>query len=137
MASFPIKAQTAGLPRDSPKILKIVLTGGPCAGKSTAAERMKNELAKAGYRIFVVPEAATLMFKGGSLLEDIKGAKGLNTDESVVQFQTNLMLTQIHLEGLFESLAAHTGLPSVLICDRGIMDGRAYMYVFMMNFTFI
>ena len=34
---------------------------------------------------------------------------------------------QLHLENTFCRLAASTGQPAVVLCDRGAMDGRAYM----------
>src|SRR5690606_41553642 len=45
-----------------PSVKKIALTGGPGGGKSTAAELFKRE-----YKDFIslVPEVATLLFKGG------------------------------------------------------------------------
>lgn len=41
--------------------------------------------------------------------------------------QTNLLKTQMHLEDTFYSLAEGTSKPSVLLCDRGTMDGSAYI----------
>lgn len=37
------------------------------------------------------------------------------------------MKTQIHLEDVFEELAKNEGKTSVLLCDRGLMDGSAYV----------
>lgn len=41
---------------------KIVLTGGPCAGKTTVLNVLKQEFAG---QILVIPEAATLLLSGG------------------------------------------------------------------------
>lgn len=41
---------------------RIVLTGGPGGGKTTAADLFRREI---GERVVVVPEAATLLFSGG------------------------------------------------------------------------
>ena len=41
------------------KITKIVITGGPCAGKSTAMSYIQNEFTKKGYAVLFVPETAT------------------------------------------------------------------------------
>ena len=41
---------------------RIVLTGGPGGGKTTAADLMRREV---GERIVIVPEAATMLFSGG------------------------------------------------------------------------
>ena len=44
---------------------KIVLTGGPCAGKTTALARIEQDLSEKGYHVFVVGESATELIKGG------------------------------------------------------------------------
>ena len=41
---------------------RVVLTGGPGGGKTTAADLFRREI---GERVIVVPEAATLLFSGG------------------------------------------------------------------------
>ncbi len=42
-------------------------------------------------------------------------------------FQSNLMDLQMTLEDSFERVLQARGKPSVLLCDRGLMDGSAYM----------
>ena len=37
------------------------------------------------------------------------------------------MRMQINLEDNFTELARNEGLPSVILCDRGLMDGSAYV----------
>lgn len=49
---------------DSP-VYKICITGGPCAGKSTAMATLERKFTELGYRIFIVPEVATLSMLGG------------------------------------------------------------------------
>ena len=44
--------------RGNAPIYKFVITGGPCAGKTTAMERLQVFLRERGFRVFVVPEAA-------------------------------------------------------------------------------
>ena len=46
-------------------MFKIVLTGGPCAGKTTALARLSAFLNERGFRVFTVPEAATMLFTNG------------------------------------------------------------------------
>ncbi len=41
---------------------RVVVTGGPGVGKTTAADLFRREL---GDRVVIVPEAATLLFAGG------------------------------------------------------------------------
>ncbi len=40
-----------------------------------------------------------------------------------------LCRTQMQLESSFENYASATQQPSVILCDRGIMDGSAYIPV--------
>lgn len=37
------------------------------------------------------------------------------------------MRTQMALEDVFSELARNENLPSVILCDRGLMDGSAYV----------
>lgn len=39
----------------------IVLTGGPCAGKTTALSYLYDHITTLGWRVILVPEAATLV----------------------------------------------------------------------------
>ncbi len=49
-------------PNPFPKRCRIVLTGGPGGGKTTAADLFRREI---GDRVVIVPEAATILFQGG------------------------------------------------------------------------
>lgn len=44
------------------EITKIVITGGPCAGKSTAMSWIQNAFTQKGYRVLFVPEYSDLAF---------------------------------------------------------------------------
>ena len=41
------------------KIYNIVITGGPCGGKSTILKKIEKAFSKMGYVIFIIPETAT------------------------------------------------------------------------------
>lgn len=102
-------------------IHRVAITGGPCAGKTTALAEIAERLRSRGFGVFVVPEAATLMFTGGASLGDAR-------DEHVINFQTQLLRTQITLEDSFRNLARTSGYKETFIlCDRGTCDGRAYL----------
>lgn len=105
----------------SKTIHKFVLTGGPCAGKTSSLARVSNFLRTRGFRVFLVPEAATMIFQGGWSVDD------LGKEANRVAFQTALCKTQIGLEDTFYQLAEMCDEPAVLICDRGCMDGSAYI----------
>ena len=47
------------------KLSKIVITGGPCAGKTTAMSWIQNTFAQKGYTVLFVPETATELITGG------------------------------------------------------------------------
>ena len=47
------------------KTKKIVLTGGPCAGKTTALTELEKEFTEKGYQVLMVPEAATILINSG------------------------------------------------------------------------
>jgi len=52
----------------SANIVRILLTGGPCAGKTTAIADITQDLTQLGCKVLVVPEAATIMMKGGAFI---------------------------------------------------------------------
>lgn len=105
-----------------PAIYRICLTGGPCAGKTTALTYLQHVLSQKGFRVFCVPEAATLLMKGGAMIN-----VGTFAFNQAVKFQTTLMRTQMALEDLFGEMARNEAKPAVILCDRGLMDGSAYV----------
>ncbi len=102
-------------------IYKFVLTGGPCGGKTTAMARLQGFLKERGFRVFIVPEAATMLLLNGASFDDFSKSK------CPMAFQQYVIRTQISLEDSTENYARATGEDSVILCDRGTMDGSAYM----------
>ena len=101
------------------KITKIVLTGGPCAGKTTAMNWIQNFFQKQGYKILFVPETATELITGGLTPWETK---------TNVEFQSILFDLQLEKERLFEEGAKSLPNDKILIvCDRGLLDNKAYM----------
>ena len=88
---------------------RIVLTGGPGGGKTTAADLFRREI---GPRIAVVPEAATLLFSGGFP----------RLPAAIEPTQAAIYHTQRNLETAI-SLVHPNG---ILLCDRGTVDSAAY-----------
>lgn len=100
-------------------ITTIVLTGGPCAGKSTAMSWIQNAFTQRGYKVLFVPETATELITGGVA----PWTCGSNLD-----YQCCQMRLQSEKEKVF--LAAAKTMPDekiLIVCDRGMMDNRAYM----------
>jgi predicted ATPase len=104
------------------KIYKFCLTGGPCSGKTTAVERLQGYLSERGFRVFVVPEAATMLFLNGASPNDFGKYPTCG-----YAFQRFVLRTQIHLEDNIALYAKATNQNCVLLCDRGLMDGAAYV----------
>lgn len=101
-------------------IVKIVLTGGPCGGKTTASSVITDRLQDLGWRVFRVPEAATILLSGGMSFYDMSENQAYN-------FQVSLLKLMLSLEDAFESIARNCGQKAVILCDRGAMDCSAYM----------
>ena len=47
------------------KITKIVLTGGPCAGKTTAMAQIIEHFSSLGFQVFAIPEVPTMFSSAG------------------------------------------------------------------------
>ena len=45
-----------------PGVYRVVLTGGPCAGKTTALSALRTRLTDLGLHVVTVPENATMVF---------------------------------------------------------------------------
>ncbi|RLN74356.1 hypothetical protein BBJ28_00008617 [Nothophytophthora sp. Chile5] len=116
--------------KDIPPIYKFVLTGGPCAGKTTSLDRLSTFFRDRGFRVYVVPEASTLLQTGGAFfLCVLAGRLGCSDlkEKDILNFQWQILKLQMSLEDSFYSLAQDSGKPCVILCDRGVMDGSAYM----------
>lgn len=102
------------------QITKIVITGGPCAGKSTALTWIQEEYTKRGYTVIFVPESATELILAGIT------SSSLNSN---IEFQAALLKNQLNKESLFEEYARKicNSNKILIVCDRGAMDGKAYI----------
>ena len=102
------------------RIKSIVLTGGPCAGKSSAISRIEQELNDIGYKVIIIPEAATEIMNNG-----IRPCENLISAKS---FQSILIDYQISREKFYKKIAKEINHEKIIfICDRGVMDGKAYV----------
>ncbi|MBQ8233290.1 MAG: AAA family ATPase [Lachnospiraceae bacterium] len=101
------------------EISKIVITGGPCAGKSTAMSWVQNAFTQLGYTVLFVPETATELIGGGVT----PWTCGTNID-----YQKCQMKLQVQKEEIFEQAArTMNGAKILIVCDRGALDNKAYM----------
>jgi len=119
IATLPEAERNVILP-PSP-LYKIVLTGGPCGGKTTALARLSSYLRERGFEVLTCPEAYTILASNGMSLSyyETEGMPGV--------IQNTVMDVQMNLEDGFERVLRARGKPAVLLCDRGLMDGSAYM----------
>ncbi len=90
---------------------RIVLTGGPGGGKTTAADLFRREI---GERVVIVPESATLLFSGG-----FPRSKHPQAAAAVQQ-------AIFHVQRQLEDVQSFLYTDRVLLCDRGTVDGAAY-----------
>lgn len=101
-------------------IKTIVLTGGPCAGKTTALVRIVEYFSSRGFKVFTIPEVPTLYSQGGwNYLTPNR--------QLYYEGERAILETQLALEDSFMRLAKTCKKPTLIVCDRGTMDISAYM----------
>ena len=88
------------------EITRIVLTGGPAAGKTTLISRILKEFkSEDGWKVITIPETATELISGFGIIQD-----------------------QLHKESLALKAAQMVPEKKVLIIyDRAVMDDKAYV----------
>lgn len=90
---------------------RIVLTGGPGAGKTAVLELVHQLVCE---HVVVIPEAASILFRGGF------PRHGNNAQRAATQRAI------FHLQHELESFADEADKAAILLCDRGTIDGAAY-----------
>ncbi len=106
--------------KNNKRITKIVITGGPCAGKTTGMQWIRERITELGYSVVFIPETATELISGGV------APWTMNT---VLDYQLCQMKLQSEKEKIFAEAASKLGNSDkiLLVCDRGAMDNKAYM----------
>ena len=99
-------------------VKRIVLTGGPGAGKSSSIEAIKEYLENIGYLVYIVPEAATELDECGID----------RTTMTTYDFQNIVLTYQLEREQLFEQISVLNNLVKdiILLYDRGLVDSKVY-----------
>lgn len=90
---------------------RVVLTGGPGAGKTAVLEVVRQHLCQ---HVAVLPEAASIVFGGGF------PRQGDDTGRRASQRAI------FHVQVELERLAFETGRAALILCDRGVVDGSIY-----------
>ena len=102
------------------EITKIAITGGPCGGKTTALERIRQVFTEKGYNVLLISEVATELLTGGVVPQTVERKEA---------FQKNVMRLQLETEKVFCRAAKDVvnAEKTLIVCDRGIMDSKAFM----------
>lgn len=101
-------------------IKRIVLTGGPCAGKTTALSRIEQDLCEKGYKVFIVGESATELICGGIFPNE--------SSVGMLEFQKLIMYYQYQKEEVYDRAVTKSKDENiVIIYDRGLLDNKSYI----------
>lgn len=104
-----------------PKVWRLVLTGGPCGGKTTGQSRLATFFENIGWKVYRVPETANVLLSGGVNFAEL-------SIQAADKFQANLLKTMMQIENSFFDLASSSLSQNCLvICDRGTMDASAFV----------
>jgi CYTH domain-containing protein/thymidylate kinase len=101
-------------------ITKIVITGGPCAGKTTGLARLVEALQNRDYKVLVTTESATKLIMSGVRPWELP----------IEMFQKHVLFDSLlQEESILQAARNHreSGHKVVILCDRGGMDGQAYV----------
>lgn len=101
------------------RVYALVLTGGPCGGKTNALYFIEEKLKSLGYNVLLVHETATELISAGIRPQETISLKA---------FQELLFTRALQTERWYRRIAGQLQSPqgTVLVFDRGFMDIRAY-----------
>lgn len=99
------------------RIWRFVITGGPCAGKTTCLSILEQSLTQKGFKVIVVSETATELINSGITPWE------LNSET----FQSLLIDRSINKEDTVCTAAFSFKKDVVILFDRGLLDCKAYI----------
>ena len=108
-------------------IHEVVITGGPCSGKTTAMAALSAKLGDWGFRALVCPEVATIVIAGGVM--DIGAIAGADPasftaiEAATLRLQRSMRERFRELAGVFAARDERV----VILYDRGECDAAAYI----------
>lgn len=100
------------------EVIKIVLTGGPCAGKTSALKYVSEKLREYGIKVLTINETATKLILSGK------------TPQNMGRYEFHKLLFE---QGLAEEKEKTTIAEKmsenkvVILFDRGLLDNRAFV----------
>lgn len=104
-------------------LFRIVLTGGPCGGKTSAFAYLREKLHNLGVAVVCIPEVATTVFTNGVPIAEI-----LAVPDGILLMQEGFLKKQLADEENMERfLRILPGERKLLLCDRGALDIAAYI----------
>ena len=89
----------------------VVITGGPGAGKTAVLELARRRFCE---HVSILPEAATIIFSGG--FPRLQSERGRMAAQRAI----------FHVQQELERQTIEEGKSSLILCDRGTVDGFAY-----------
>lgn len=102
-----------------PIVTKIAITGGPCAGKTTALGVVRAAFSERGFKVITVPEPATELFSNGITPWECSSSE---------EYQRCQMEIQLTREAMYERAARGMNYQKILLVfDRGMLDNKCYM----------
>lgn len=102
-------------------IKKIVLTGGPCAGKTTIFESIEKYLKEKDYYVITLNETATELIKS-NIIPSYDKTLTLIFQDIIMKYQ---YIKERCAYNYAKSIAKNKKV--IILCDRGIMDNFAYL----------
>jgi hypothetical protein len=107
---------------ENPRPFTVVLTGGPCSGKSSVLAVLKRRLSVRGFQVLTIPENAThFLANSDGFQPDWAGT------DSQAEMQRIFLDFQLDQERGFHQFAALNPKPAVLLLDRSVMDCKVFI----------
>ena len=101
------------------KIYLVCVTGGPCAGKTTALAEITEMFPE--HIVYTLPELATLVVTAGQSLDHSQKDPGIE-GQLVRKFISHMMAT----EDYFTNVGMHEQKDVIVLTDRGCIDPKPY-----------
>lgn len=99
----------------------VVVSGGPCAGKSTLIEQLAVAAAQVGRELRILPEVPTQLMQSGVDLAH------LATTDREAYLAAQKLIIQTELDFIAQHRRELAGTNGLIVLDRGVSDTYGYM----------